>query len=298
MPLHRGLHVSNREVCGRAVLSSVWQSAASSSSRTVVLPRDVFPGCHRASSRFRRTSVRTSSLALSCLQPFPAELGAALQGSEECRREDPTAQSGRGVCMSAGSLDGVANAVSRRSWSRVVAFVLVFVMVASALAIVTTPARASSRPRIGLPEAMPDYMKFIVVNSFRFDPLAAMPTMPTSLQYNSLPRNQPLYYLAQFNGPVTPLIKAQLTATGATILYYIPYNTFIVRADRLTMDRISPLASIRWTGVLEPAYKPSHRPSDDYDLLAQRALDRSLPGSSATSIATGNSMRSFSSDLA
>src|SRR5947199_248199 len=141
--------------------------------------------------------------------------------------------------MSAGSLDEVANAVSRRSWSRVVAFVLVFVMVASALAIVPTPARASSRPRIGLPEAMPDYMKFIVVNSFRFDPLAAMPTMPTSLQYNSLPRNQPLYYLAQFNGPVTPLMKAQLTATGATILYYIPYNTFIVRADGLTMDRSS-----------------------------------------------------------
>ena len=133
--------------------------------------------------------------------------------------------------MSAGSLDEVANAVSRRSWSRVVAFVLVFVMVASALAIVMTPARASSPPRIGLTEAMPDYMKFIVVNNFRFDPLAAMPTMPTSLQYNSLPRNQPLYYLAQFNGPVTPLMKAQLTATGATILYYIPYNTFIVRAD-------------------------------------------------------------------
>src|SRR5436309_3510308 len=200
--------------------------------------------------------------------------------------------------MSAGSLDGVANAVSRRSWSRVVAFVLVFVMVASALAIVTTPARASSRPRIGLPEAMPDYMKFIVVNNFRFDPLAAMPTMPTSLQYNSLPRNQPLYYLAQFNGPVTPLMKAQLTATGATILYYIPYNAFIVRADGLTMDHVSALASIRWTGVFEPAYKLSPRLSDDYDLLAQRALDRSLPGSSATSIATGNSMRSFSSDLA
>src|SRR5437667_7099542 len=199
--------------------------------------------------------------------------------------------------MSAGSLDGVANAVSRRPWSRVVAFVLVFVMVASALAIVMTPARASSPPRIGLPEAMPDYLKFIVVNNFRFDPLAAMPTMPTSLQYNSVPRNQPFYYLVQFTGPVTPLMKAQLAATGAAILYYIPYNAFIVRADGLTMDRVSALASIRWTGVFEPAYKLSPRLSDNYDLLAQPALDRCLTGSSATSIATGNSMRSFSSDL-
>src|SRR5207249_7726328 len=154
--------------------------------------------------------------------------------------------------MSAGSLDEVANAVSLRSWSRVVPFVLVFVMVASALSIVMTPARASSRPRIGLPEAIPDYMEFIVVNNFRFDPLAAMPSMPTSLQYNSVPRNQPFYYLVQFNGPVTPLMKAQLAATGATILYYIPYNAFIVRADGLTMDRVSALRVSGGRACLSP----------------------------------------------
>src|SRR5437867_10323450 len=78
---------------------------------------------------------------------LPPSWGRHSHGSEECRREDPTVQSGRGVCMSAGSLDGVANAVSRRSWSRVVAFVLVFVMVASALAIVTTP--RSEERRVG-----------------------------------------------------------------------------------------------------------------------------------------------------
>src|SRR5436309_3417780 len=237
------------------------------------------------------------SLIMSTTIP-PPSWGWHSRVRRSARGRDPTAQSGRGVCMSAGSLDGVANAVSRRSWSRVVAFVLVFVMVASALAIVMTPARASSRPRIGLPEAIPDYMKFIVVNNFRFDPLAAMPSMPMSLQYNSVPRNLPFYYLVQFNGPVTPLMKAQLTATGATILYYIPYNAFIVRADGLTMDRVSALASIRWTGVFEPAYKLSPRLSDDYDLLAQRAGERSLSGGSATNIATGDSVRSFSSDLA
>src|SRR2546427_57474 len=64
------------------------------------------------------------------------------------------------------------------------------------------------------------------------------------------------------------------------------------------MDRVSALASIRWTGVFEPAYKLSPRLSDDYALLAQRALERSLPGSSATNIATGSSISSFSSDLA
>src|SRR5439155_1439485 len=183
------LHVSNREVCGCAVLSGVWHSAARSSSRTVVLPGDFFPGCHRAS--FRVPADIGPNILVTLMMSttiLPPSWGRHSHGSEECRREDPTVQSGRGVCMSAGSLDGVANAVSRRSWSRVVAFILVFVMVASALAIVMTPARASSRPRIGLPEAIPDYMKFIVVNNFRFDPLAAMTSMPTSLQYNSVPR--------------------------------------------------------------------------------------------------------------
>src|SRR5207245_3666192 len=126
--------------------------------------------------------------------------------------------------------------------------------------------------------------------NFRFDPLAAMPTIPMSLQYNSVPRNQPFYYLVQFNGPVTPLMKAQLTATGATILYYIPYNAFIVRADGLTMDRVSALASIRWTGVFEPAYEISPRLPDDHDLLAQRAFERSLPGRRARSITQASSI--------
>src|SRR3989475_7556350 len=210
------------------------------------------------------------SLIMSTTIP-PPSWGRRSTVRRSARGRDPTVQSGRGIRMSAGTLDGVANAVSRRSWSRVVAFVLVFVMVASALAIVMTPARASSQPRIGLPEAMPDYTKFIVVNNFRFDPLAAMPTMPTSLQYNSVPRNQPSYYLVQFNAPVTPLMKAQLTATGATILYYIPYNAFIVRADGPTMDRVSALASIRWSGVVEPAHNVIPRLLGYYDLPDQPA---------------------------
>src|SRR5207247_6425143 len=66
----------------------------------------------------------------------------------------------------------------------------------------------------------------------------------------------------------------------------------------LTRVRVPALASIRWTGVFEPAYKLSPRLSDDYDLLAQRAGERSLSRGSATNIATGDSVRSFSSDLA
>src|SRR5436309_11650040 len=166
-------------------------------------------------------------------------------------------------------------AVSRHTWSRIFAMVIVAVMSLSAFAILQTPARAAPQAVIGLPPvAMPDYMKYINVNNFKFDPLAAMPMIPATLQYSSVARNTPSYYLVQFNGPVTPDMKVALAATDVTILYYVAYNTFIVRADGPAIDRAAALPSVRWTGVFEPAYKLSPRLSDEFGALAQRAMDR------------------------
>src|SRR6184192_717872 len=130
---------------------------------------------------------------------------------------------------------------------------------------------------------MPNYMKYINVNNFKFDPLAAMPTIPATLQYSSVARNTPSYYLVQFNGPVTPDMKKALAATDVTILYYVAYNTFIVRADGPAIDRAAALPSVRWTGVFEPAYKLSPRLSDEFGALAQRAMDRARYGDQASS---------------
>src|SRR6266568_2645089 len=151
-----------------------------------------------------------------------------------------------------------ANAVSRRMWSRVVAISLVMVMVLSAFMILGTPARAS--PPTIMPRAVPDYMKFVTINNLKFDPLAATPSMPDSLRYDTIPRDQPFYYIVQFNGPVT--------------------------------DRAAALPIVRWTGVFEPAYKLSPRLSDEFGAIAQRAMERerngdSLDGSVVTAFGGG-----------
>src|SRR5207244_859565 len=110
--------------------------------------------------------------------------------------------------------------------------------------------------------------------------------------YGTVPRDQPFYYIVQFNGPVTPAMKNLLSSTGVTILQYIAYNAFVVRADGPAIDRASALPIVRWTGVFEPAYKLSPRLSDQYGEIAQRAMDRertgdSLDGSAVTVLGNG-----------
>ena len=114
-------------------------------------------------------------------------------------------------------------------WNRIIAIALVLVMVFSAFLILGTPARAA--PPSIMPRAVPDYMKFVTINNFKFDPLAQTPSIPASLRFDTVPRDQQFYYIVQFNGPVTPAMKAMLASTGVTILQYIAYNAFIVRAD-------------------------------------------------------------------
>ena len=175
-------------------------------------------------------------------------------------------------------------------WSRIVAIALVLVMVFSAFLILGTPARAA--PPSIMPRAVPDYMKFVTINNFKFDPLAQTPSIPASLRFDTVPRDQQFYYIVQFNGPVTPAMKAMLASTGVTILQYIAYNAFIVRADGPAIDRAAALPVVRWSGVFQPAYKLSPRLSDEYDAIMQRAmeLDRSgdfLNGGAVTSLGGG-----------
>ena len=180
-----------------------------------------------------------------------------------------------------------AGAVSYRYGSRALSAVIVLAMVLSALLALTAPVRASTSDRtIGLPPGLPDYMKTININNFRFDPLAETPSIPPELRFLSVNADKPFYYIIQFNGPVTPQMKAALAATGATILYYVNYNAFVVKADGLALERARALPIVRWAGVFEPAYKLSPRLSDDYGELVRRALERNLYGD----VASGGAM--------
>src|SRR5438445_6456791 len=193
------------------------------------------------------------------------------------RREGVSTVDGEGVYVSSQSQVS-ANAVSRRMWNRIIAIALVLVMVFSAFLILGTPARAA--PPSILPRAVPDYMKFVTINNFQFDPLAQTPSIPASLRFDTVPRDQQFYYIVQFNGPVTPAMKSMLAATGVTILQYLAYNAFVVRADGPAIDRAAALPIVRWTGVFEPAYKLSPRLSDEFGAIAQRAMERERNGDS------------------
>src|SRR3989442_4623220 len=117
-------------------------------------------------------------------------------------------------------------------------------------------------------------MNYIAINIFSSDPLAKPPSIPASLRYDTVPRNQHFYYIVQFNGPVTPAMKWMLAATGVTILQYLAYNAFIVRADGPAIDRAAALPVVRWSGVFQPAYKLSPRLSDEYCVIMERAMER------------------------
>src|SRR5437899_11505558 len=163
-------------------------------------------------------------------------------------------------------------------WNRIIAIALVVVMVFSAFLILGTPARAA--PPSIMPRAVPDYEKYVTINNFKFDPLAQTPSIPSSLRFDTVPRDQQFYYIVQLNGPVTPAMKSMLAATGVTILQYLAYNAFIVRADGAAIDRAAALPVVRWSGVFQPAYKLSPRLSDEYALITERAMERGRRGDS------------------
>ena len=193
--------------------------------------------------------------------------------------------------MSSHAVTEPAHAVSRRTWGRAVAVAIVLSVVLSAFLVAQMPAVGTSRPSIGLPRVLPEYMRYVQVNDYRFDPLVDTLAIPSALRYEWVPPDVSTYYIVQFNGPVTPDMKRSLASTGAEILHYIPYNAFVVRADAATLDRASILPVVRWTGLFEPAYKLSPRLSERYDEIVQRALDRNLFGADP---ATGDPMVSYS----
>src|SRR2546428_2209538 len=159
---------------------------------------------------------------------------------------------------------------------------------------------AGASPPTIMPRAVPDYMKYIAINNFKFDPLAQTPSIPASLRYDTVPRDQQFYYIVQFNGPVTPAMKSMLAATGVTILQYLAYNAFVVRADGPAIDRAAALPVVRCSGVFQPAYKLSPRLSDEYGVITQRAMERERNGDSmerraVTSLGTGMPAKSVRS---
>ena len=121
-------------------------------------------------------------------------------------------------------------------------------------------------------DSTPDHMRFVQINTYRFDPLADALAIPQSLAAQSTSSSQSSYFILQFNAPVTNEMKQSAEAEGCDLLYYVNYNAFVVRADGNAIAQAGHLGSVRWIGSFEPAYKLSPSLSDRYDEILRQSL--------------------------
>lgn len=170
---------------------------------------------------------------------------------------------------------------------RLCAVVLTLLMVFSALSVLavrTEAAGIDSAVNVPGTGMVPDYMRFIQVNNFKFDPLAEAPSIPYALAYDTGRMSGSSYYIVQLKGPVTQSMKDELMAAGMILLHYVNYNAFVVSMDAKAAAFASDLPCVRWCGVFEPAYKLSPRLSEDYDAIVQASFDQNLAGPSTSDV--------------
>lgn len=164
---------------------------------------------------------------------------------------------------------------------------LAFVVVLSLL----TPAVGASPEADGertVSPASADYMKFISINGCEFDPLEGVPELPEGLGFGASEANGLAYYVVQFDGPIMRSMKDDLSATGATILSYVSYNAFVVRADKDVAAEAEDLPRVRWIGLFEPAYKLSPLLAEELDSEIEDYMRTSTGGADALARAAAN----------
>ena len=83
-----------------------------------------------------------------------------------------------------------------------------------------------------------------------FDPLADPPKIPSEL---TAPDGN--LWIVQCRQIVSQAFRDKLTAAGATPLRYIPDDAYIVRLTPETVETVRELASVRWIGPYQPAYR-------------------------------------------
>ena len=171
--------------------------------------------------------------------------------------------------------------------ARISALVICVLMVLSAapIMIALSPSAGNGfQGQAAIPVAAPEFMNYVHVNNFRFDPLLRMPEIPDSLSFGSISALEQAYYIVQLKGPVTEDMKTALGATGVSVLQYINYNAFVVKGDGTSIAKAESLWCTRWVGVFEPAYKISPRLSSDFDKLLEKIEANSGTSSSSAQV--------------
>src|SRR5438874_2779639 len=81
------------------------------------------------------------------------------------------------------------------------------------------------------------------------------PKIPPGLTIAGYASGERGYFIVQFEGPILEAWKADVAATGAELLHYIPDFAFKVRMNPAEAARVERLDSVIWVGLFHPAYK-------------------------------------------
>src|SRR5262245_37985280 len=89
----------------------------------------------------------------------------------------------------------------------------------------------------------------LMLNYGAFDPLQGEPKVP--LAFAADPAST--LALVQFVSEPTPADREALANSDAKVMWYAPYNGYIVRTA--ARQKLAKLDRVRWVGVFHPAYK-------------------------------------------
>jgi hypothetical protein len=99
------------------------------------------------------------------------------------------------------------------------------------------------------------FLHTIALNGFSFDTRRGEPEISEDLMINGYADGSTGHYIIQFVGPTKEEWKNSIERFGAKVGDYIPNNAFIVEMNAETMQRISGLDFVQWTGLFHPAFK-------------------------------------------
>jgi subtilisin family serine protease len=126
--------------------------------------------------------------------------------------------------------------------------------------------------------------------------LKAVQFSPGRGQFPNLPRGLTVqryrpglrgYYIVQFQGPVQESWKAQVEATGAELLDYIPDFAFKVRMSPSQAREVGRLDAVAWLGIFQPAYKLSPDLKRNGQFLYRVRLERGVDFGAVTQAVAG-----------
>ena len=100
-----------------------------------------------------------------------------------------------------------------------------------------------------IPVEKADYMEYVEVANYPFK-VGEKQNIPSYLKVDSSN-----YYILKFKGPIKKNWRMNVEKMGFEFKGYIPYNTFLVKGDRYSINEVKNLPYVEYVGIYQPAYR-------------------------------------------